>query len=104
MTFDDVYFTPIPELYADFDLDGDVDSDDCDAWQAGFGTTGSASHGDGDSDGDSDVDGNDFLVWQRKFGVGSLASAAIPEPSAFILCMLLTFVVLVRRQYWRRQM
>ena len=73
---------------ADFNEDGAVDSDDLGAWQAGFGTNASASHGDGDTDGDEDVDGGDFLVWQQEFGTAtvSLENAAVPEPAS---CMLL---------------
>ena len=81
-------------------IKGDVYPDDFDAWQAGFGTTESASHGDGDADDDGDVDGNDFVTWQREYGVGSLASAAIPEPSTLILCSLLTFPILAVAR-WR---
>ncbi|QDS98754.1 beta strand repeat-containing protein [Adhaeretor mobilis] len=60
----------------------------------------------GDFDFDNDVDGRDFLVWQRDSGVGSLAdwqtnygmvvplsatSAAIPEPSTWVLLSLAVF-------------
>ena len=90
---------------ADFDEDGDVDSDDFDAWRTGFGTTGSASHGDGDADGEGDVDGGDFLVWQREFGKttgsGSLSSS-VPEPSSIVLLLTFTVLALARCRMRRR--
>lgn len=97
-------FTFVPELFADFDVDGNVDSDDFGTWQAGFGTTDSASHGDGDADGDSDVDGHDFLTWQRQFGAirASLGNAAVPEPASTALLLTLTALTLARCRMRRR--
>jgi hypothetical protein len=64
----------VPEFEADFDNDGDVDSDDLTdpvyGWEARFG---------------GDLDGFDFLEWQRHFGSGvpPLSSpTVIPEPSS----------------------
>ncbi len=70
---------------ADFDIDGDVDSDDLDNWQAGYGT--GTMHMDGDADDDGDVDGRDFIIWQRQYtGPGTqTARLAIPEPSVWCL-------------------
>jgi MYXO-CTERM domain-containing protein len=70
-----------PSYTADFDEDGDVDSDDLADWQSGFGE--GAQHDDGDADADSDADGLDFLTWQQQAGSGISADAslqAIPEP------------------------
>lgn len=53
---------------ADFDTDGDVDSDDLNHWQTGFGNPSGAILEDGDANGDGDVDGNDFLIWQQNYG------------------------------------
>ncbi|MBN1852797.1 MAG: lamin tail domain-containing protein [Pirellulales bacterium] len=52
----------------DYDLDHDVDRDDLNRWQAGFGLLRGANITDGDSDADGDVDGTDFLAWQCHFG------------------------------------
>lgn len=68
---------------ADFDNDGDVDSDDLNVWQASY-----ALDADGDADDDLDSDGRDFLIWQREYGSGiSLLASAInvPEPSSLVL-------------------
>ena len=69
---------------ADFDLDGDVDSDDLndpvDGWQARYGT---------------DLDGGNFLDWQRQFGSGVpplSGSTTVPEPSSVVLLLLLLAV------------
>jgi hypothetical protein len=74
-------------LAADFDEDGDVDSDDFTRWRNGH-STGSL-HTQGDADGDSDVDGNDFLVWQRSVGwrlsPPPVGAAAVPEPTGLAL-------------------
>lgn len=76
---------PLP---ADFDEDGDVDFNDLEAWQLGYGLTVDAEHYQGDADGDGDSDGADFLVWQEQF-TGSLAlsaiSTAVPEPNFLVL-------------------
>lgn len=78
--------THIPNITADFDLDGDVDGDDFLAWQSGFGLQSGACRLDGDADSDGDVDGDDFLIWQTEFGSGDgSASGAVPEPTAFVL-------------------
>lgn len=93
------------ELAADFDADGDVDVDDFDTWQAGFGKTEGASHSDGDTDGDGDVDGGDFLVWQRESGMAassSLLTSAVPEPASFVLLLALCGGALTRHLISRR--
>lgn len=71
---------------ADFDSDGDVDSDDLLAWSSGLGMTSSATRADGDADGDGDVDGVDFRIWQQQVSTSALAaSIAVPEPTSFAL-------------------
>jgi hypothetical protein len=70
----------------DFNEDGSVDGDDLAAWQAGFGRTGDAAHGDGDADGDLDVDGADFLRWQRQLeGAAPPDATTVPEPASAAL-------------------
>jgi hypothetical protein len=65
-----------PGYSADFDGDGDVDSDDLThptlGWEVRYGV---------------DLDGDDFLAWQRQFGSGTLLSpaAVVPEPASFSL-------------------
>ena len=69
---------------ADFDTDGDVDSDDLATWQAAYGSSAG-----GDTNNDSDSDGADFLTWQKEFtGPGVLSGAAsVPEPSTALLLL-----------------
>jgi hypothetical protein len=70
---------------ADFNNDGLVNGDDLPAWTASFGT---ARAGDGNSDGYSD--GTDFLLWQRQLSNAlSPPAAPVPEPSAWILVVLM---------------
>ncbi|MCA9230276.1 MAG: PEP-CTERM sorting domain-containing protein, partial [Planctomycetales bacterium] len=75
---------------ADFDENGDVDTDDLIAWEGGFG--GPAIHMSGDSDNSTLADGFDFLTWQRQFGNGVGAPLATvdttPEPSSLALLLL----------------
>ncbi len=77
-------------LEADFNEDGNVDSDDFADWQTGFGTLAGAAHGQGDADVDADVDGADFLAWQRQFGGSpnvTLATTEVPEPKSILLML-----------------
>lgn len=78
---------------ADFDHDGDVDSDDLDEWQGAYGTNALA-----DADGDGDSDGWDFLEWQRQYGSGveGLASVSVPEPVSIAMLSLVMLAVAVR--------
>lgn len=77
-------------LLADFQEDGDVDSDDLLNWQSGYGLFGNATHLQGDADSDQDVDGADVLVWQRQASgdVPEISVLAVPEPAAFLLVSL----------------
>jgi hypothetical protein len=80
--------TLTPAFATDFDDDGGVDGDDLVRWQSGFGTGLGLSQG--DADGDGRVDGGDFLAWQRELGSGgATGAAAVPEPGAIVLAMLL---------------
>jgi hypothetical protein len=54
---------------ADFDEDGDRDGSDFLAWQRGFGTMGTAVHGDGDANADTNVDTADLGIWESAFGI-----------------------------------
>lgn len=84
--------SPIP---GDFDDDGDVDEDDLTQWKGDFGI-----NGDSDANGDGVSDGSDFLAWQRNYGFGvpsSPASAAVPEPAAWMLATIGLPLLLRRR-------
>ena len=77
-------------LPADFNKDGIVDGNDFLVWQAGFNMfDGNATPNDGDANGDGNVDGNDFLIWQSSFGSSGGNGAAVPEPTAVVLGVLL---------------
>lgn len=66
---------------ADFDIDGDVDNDDLDRWQSGFGISIYATASTGDADEDADVDGSDFLLWQRNHSAPATVSASTSPPT-----------------------
>jgi hypothetical protein len=68
-----------PASPADFNGDGDVDSEDLDKWSDDFGETAGS-----DADDDGDSDGADFLAWQEEFD-GFAAGAAVPEPATLAL-------------------
>jgi hypothetical protein len=72
----------------DFDSDGDVDGADFVAWQTNFPTPTGATLAQGDADGDGDVDGADFVVWQTNFPFTPSPGSAVPEPAAWIACVL----------------
>ena len=78
--------TGVGTLAGDFDNDGDVDKDDLDQWQIGFGSDA--------------YDGTDFLTWQRN--LGSVASAAqsvgVPEPGGIVLAVPALFLLRFRRR------
>jgi hypothetical protein len=68
---------------ADFDDNGQVNSADLAKWKLDFGVNANS-----DANGDGKSDGTDFLIWQRQFGSGVPASAAIgavPEPASIAL-------------------
>lgn len=80
----------VSTYFADFDEDGDVDSDDFTAWDANFGLT-STTHMTGDADADTFTTGADFLTWQQQFDGSSAPSpglAPIPEPATLMLAIL----------------
>lgn len=87
----------IAEFGADFDEDGDVDSDDLQVWQTNYTMT-SATHTDGDANDDGLVNGRDFLIWQKQY-TGPLmvsAAAAVPEPGYLGLLGLGSALVFLR--------
>ncbi len=58
-----------PTIPGDYDLDGDVDQDDYQAWRNAFGTSGPGLPADGNVDGS--VDAADYSVWRDNYGVGN---------------------------------
>jgi hypothetical protein len=104
--------------YADFNLDGVIDSSDYAVWRANAGTPSDASFEQGDANGDGVVDGADYVVWRHTLGpatslgvfAGSgLAASTLPEPTtvglAFAggLFVMLRFSRCVRRSSNRGQ-
>ena len=103
ITYTDTAVTvSLVENLADFDLDGNVDQNDLDLWEAGHGTSPGAMLGDGDANGDGTVDGFDFLAWQRKFSPGSpelvLTGERVPEPGSFVMLGLAMIASTARRR------
>ncbi len=94
--------------YADFNLDGTIDTTDLHLLMTYVGMESGASFDQGDADGDGDVDGGDFLVWQQMLGTATslsefsdaaLASgSAVPEPTAgMLLLFAATWIALAGR-------
>ena len=67
---------------ADFDEDGDVDSNDLATWKASFGVDGG-----GDTDADGDTDGADFLTWQQHYTGAIAPVGGVPEPGSAVLAL-----------------
>lgn len=85
-------YADVAPFTSDFNDNGYVDGPDLANWQLGYGTTGNATHAQGDADRDLDVDGRDFLTWQRQFGAGTppaLSAESIPEPASVLIGSLL---------------
>jgi len=82
-----------PVLTADFDGDGDVDSNDLAQWIGDFGLNSNS-----DADSDADSDGADFLTWQRQYGGDPGPQAApvpVPEPSTGVALVGLVVLMLI---------
>ncbi len=77
-------------LGGDTDLDHDVDLSDYNALAGNFNPAGSgALPSQGDGDGDGDVDLSDYNTLAGNFAAAGYAgTAAVPEPSSMVLCML----------------
>jgi hypothetical protein len=91
------FHTVTPVLPGDYDLDGDVDSQDYDSWRSDYGV-----HGYTDADGnrDSRVDTVDYVIWRdNNLGTGIATSTMIPEPSTALLCFLLCLLAVCLREH-----
>ncbi|MBN2292170.1 MAG: PEP-CTERM sorting domain-containing protein [Pirellulales bacterium] len=79
----------------DFNDDGNVDHEDLEIWEQGFGTQQGPMFGDADLDGDTD--GYDFLIWQVQYRVpgGSVGTiTTVPEPTSIVLLFTLIALIL----------
>ena len=100
-----IALSPLPELTADFNVDGFINARDLALWRQNFGKATGASLSEGDATGDGSVDGADFLVWQRQLGSAASAAAnqtAVPEPSALLLAVGGSLMTLCDRRAARR--
>lgn len=101
----ELFSNPFVDLPGDFNNDGEVDSADLAHWKTAFGTTAGA-----DADGDLDSDGQDFLAWQRNFGLSwedfvapnIPTAAAVPEPSAVAILTMAALALAPLRRRLRR--
>jgi hypothetical protein len=92
-------------LPGDYNDDGSVDAADYVVWRNSFGQTGPDLVADGDASGT--VDTRDYELWRANFGqpagigatVGSAVplSAAVPEPSTIVTCLMAMIVMRIRR-------
>jgi hypothetical protein len=76
---------------ADFDGNGAVDGADFLIWQRGSGSAGGLNQGDANNDGN--VNAADLEIWKTQFGLGAatVATGAIPEPTAAALMAIALF-------------
>lgn len=80
---------PVP---GDYNHNGTVDAADYTVWRNSYGQTGSGL--DADGDGNEQIDEGDYTVWKMHFGESSGsgasagASAAVPEPTASVLTLI----------------
>lgn len=83
---DDIRFLGLPvdisPIIGDADMDGDVDFDDFQIWQANFGISTEAGQSDGDFNGDLVVDGFDLNLWQSHYGNTTIQSNLVPAPNS----------------------
>ncbi len=91
----------ITPLAGDYNEDGVVDAADYTVWRDSFGQSGSGLAADGDGSGT--IDDGDYTIWKTHFGetagAGSLTgTAAVPEPTGFVLLMIGSLILLLRRQ------
>lgn len=86
-------------LDGDYNGDGIVDAGDYTVWRDSLGQTGLNLPADGNGSGD--IDQEDYQVWRQNFGQSNAASAAtvsVPEPSALLLGLLATCLLVAKRR------
>ena len=89
---------------ADFNDDGFITGLDFLIWQENFGLTGQTNNSNGDANGDGIVDEDDLVIWEDQYGQPAPPppiDTAVPEPSAWMLT-LFSSVILLRRGLARR--
>lgn len=98
--YDGVGYASVTDLtfdVADFDHDGDVDSDDLARWSADHGVSFSS-----DANGDGQTDGADLLLWQAHLSQPAPESvarnSAVPEPTAALLAGIAILALVRGRQ------
>jgi hypothetical protein len=93
--------------YADFNLDGVIDSSDLAIWKANMGLTVDAVLAQGDATGDGVVDSSDYVLWRHSVGPAislsdfansGLESGSVPEPATVGLTLAGTLLVALRRR------
>jgi hypothetical protein len=100
-------------LQGDYDVDGDVDSNDYNRWRATFGSLVLTPGHQADGNSNGVVDAADYVVWRNNLGTSlfsgtgtgaavglSAALAAVPEPGCMLLGLigLSTMASLIRRK------
>lgn len=82
-------------LTGDYDGDGMVDADDYTRWKQDFGNAVTPEGSGADGNADGAVNLADYIIWRDNLGAGtaqgSLATAAVPEPSCWILTSVTLF-------------
>ena len=83
---------PLP---GDYDGDGMVDIDDYTHWKQDFGNAVTPAGSGADGNADGAVNLADYIIWRDNLGAGTvqglLATAAVPEPSCWILASVTLF-------------
>lgn len=80
----------------DYNKNGSVGPEDYDVWKSNFGT----SFADADGNGNGVVDAADYALWRDNLGAGSGSRAAVPEPSAAVLLLIVVGLPIAG---WRRK-
>jgi hypothetical protein len=88
--------TLAPVMPGDFNLDGDVDLQDYNAWRSDYGVSG---YSDADANRDSSIDAADYVAWRNNLGAADIANSATsaPEPTSAMLGMLTIACLIFRR-------
>jgi hypothetical protein len=101
-------------LQGDYDVDGDVDSNDYNRWRATFGSHVFTPGRLADGNNNGVVDAADYVVWRNNLGANlfsgtgtgaavglSAALSAVPEPSCMLLGLFALSMIASTRRYRR---